>query len=161
MTPPKSATELWLNERELAAWKGLQRMQARLSAVLSSDLNAQSELSLSDYQVLAVLSDATSGKMRAYLLAAELGWEKSRLSRHLTRMEQRQLVERAPCASDHRGVEIALAPTGRAAIEQAAPGHVATVRRWFIDRLNPEELAALAEISNTILAGLGDGAPVR
>lgn len=151
----------WLSAHELAAWKGLQRMQARLSGALASDLNVHSDLSLPDYQVLAVLSDAAGGKLRAYLLADELGWEKSRLSRHLARMEQRRLVERGPCATDHRGVEIALTPAGRAAIEQAAPGHVAAVRRCFIDRLSAEQVAVLAEISSTVLAALEGAPPAR
>lgn len=161
MTQAKSGAEHWLSEHELTAWKGLQRMQARLSGMLASDLNAHSDLSLPDYQVLAVLSDAAGGKLRAYLLADELGWGKSRLSRHLSRMEKRRLVTREPCASDHRGVEIALTATGRAAIKRAAPGHVAAVRRFFIDRLTAEQLIALAEISSTVLAGLHGTSPAR
>ncbi|MDA8297888.1 MAG: MarR family transcriptional regulator [Actinomycetota bacterium] len=161
MKRPKGDNGAWLSQHELAAWKGLQRMHARLAGALASDLKARSDLSLPDYQVLAVLSDAASGRLRAYLLADELGWEKSRLSRHLARMEQRRLVERQPCATDHRGVEVALSPAGRAAIEQAAPGHVAAVRRCFVDPLSAAQLAMLAEISSTVLTRLEGGPPAR
>ena len=41
--------------------------------------------------------------MRVLELARALGWEKSRLSHQLTRMQQRGLVERSNCSEDRRG----------------------------------------------------------
>src|SRR5690606_4860406 len=135
----------WLDEREARAWRALQAVQLRLTSQLSRELAADSELSYPDYTVLVVLTDQPDGRLRAYQLGHELGWEKSRVSHHVSRMEARGLVRRERCSSDQRGAYVVVTERGRAAIEAAAPGHVAAVRRYFIDRLTPEQLDALAD----------------
>lgn len=146
----------WLDEHEARAWRGLQSLQSRLSAALSRELALDSDLSYSDYSVLVVLTDQPDGRLRAFELGAELGWEKSRVSHHVSRMADRGLVRREKCPSDQRGAFVAVTDAGRAAIEQAAPGHVAAVRRWFIDLLTPEQLDALTAISGVALAALDE-----
>jgi DNA-binding MarR family transcriptional regulator len=74
-------------------------------------------------------------------------------------MEQRGLVTREDCASDGRGAFVVLTDAGFRTIEAAAPGHVASVRRHFIDALTREQLEALAEISQTVVRRLGGEAP--
>lgn len=128
-------------------------MQLQLTAVLSRSLAAEG-LSYPDYLVLASLSDRADGRARPVELGRDLGWEKSRISHHLTRMEQRGLVERVDCPTDQRGWFVAMTAAGRAAIASAAPGHVAAVRRHFIDLLTPEQLEAIDEIAATVLAHL-------
>lgn len=145
----------WLSEKESEAWRGLQLMQLQLTAALVRDL-APTGLSYLDYLVLAVLTERPDGRMRAFELARGLGWEKSRLSHHLTRMVERGLVERYKCSSDRRGAHVEVTDVGRKAIEAAAPGHVAAVRRRFIDRLTPEQIDMLREVSATVLAGLAE-----
>jgi DNA-binding MarR family transcriptional regulator len=76
----------------------------------------------------------------------------------VTRMESRRLVQRVECAEDGRGAFVVITPQGRAAIEQAAPGHVNTVRRLVFDALNPEEIDALATIIDKTLASLDNQA---
>ena len=154
------AKALWLNEGELAAWRGLQRMQAQLTAKLSRELSSDSGLSLQDYTVLVVLSEQPDARLRSYELGGELGWEKSRLSHHIARMEERHLVAREKCPSDQRGLYISLTAHGRETLEAAAPNHVAAVRRAFVDLLNPAQLAVLADIAGTVVRELGhDGSP--
>jgi DNA-binding MarR family transcriptional regulator len=148
----------WLDEREARAWRSLQSMQLRLTAALSRQLADDSELSYSDYTVLVVLTDQPDGRLRAFELGAELGWEKSRVSHHVSRMADRGLVRREQCPSDHRGAFVVVTDTGRAAIEKAAPGHVAAVRHWFVDRLTPGQLDALTEICAAALTAL-DSSP--
>ena len=146
----------WLDEHEARAWRGFQAMQLRLNAALSRELAVDSDLSYSDYSVLVVLTDQPGGRLRAFELGAELGWEKSRVSHHVTRMADRGLVQRERCSSDQRGAFVTVTEAGRIAIEQAAPGHVAAVRRWFIDLLTPEQLDELATISAVALEALDD-----
>ncbi len=145
----------WLDPAELSAWKGLQRMHAHLNGVLARQLSAGGELSLQDYGVLAVLSDRADGRMRAFELGRELGWEKSRLSHHVARMVERGLVVRERCPSDQRGLFVAITAGGHRALSQAAPGHVAAVRRSFVDLLTPAQLGVLAEIAETVVDALG------
>ncbi len=144
----------WLSAAEQDAWAGLQQMQGQLAGRLNRELAASSGLSLQDYAVLVNLSEAPEGRVRANELGRRLGWEKSRLSHHVARMAARGLVARERCPMDHRGHYVTLTPEGAGALGAAAPGHCASVRHWFVDRLSPEQLAALAEIARTVSAGL-------
>lgn len=144
----------WLDESEARAWRGLQAMQLRLTARLSRELAAESELSYPDYTVLVVLTDQPDGRLRPFELGRELGWEKSRVSHHVSRMAARGLVTREKCSSDQRGAFVVITAPGRRAIEAAAPGHVAAVRRYFVDQLTPAQLDAVGDITESVLAVL-------
>jgi DNA-binding MarR family transcriptional regulator len=133
-------------------------MRRVLDAQLNRELERDSGLSESDYDVLSNLSEQSGGRMRARELGARLQWSSSRLTHHVGRMERRGLVRREECADDARGADVALTDAGRATIEQAAPAHVSSVRRHFIDLLTDDQLAALRAISDTILEHLS--APV-
>ena len=146
----------WLDDREQAAWRGFLKMQAQLLARMNRSLAAESGISDGDYAVLVSLSEAPDSRVRAFEMARDMQWEKSRLSHQLTRMERRGLVQRAECPSDARGAFIVLTELGRSCIEAAAPRHVADVRRWFIDVLSPEQIDAMTGIVDTVLAALGD-----
>lgn len=149
-----AARRKWLSDGEQAAWRGLLRMHAELTAHLGRQLAAGSGLSMQDYAVLVSLSESPDGQLRVNELGRELGWEKSRVSHHVARMESAGLVERRRCRSDQRGQFVVLTRAGRSALVQAAPGHVAQVRKSFIDRLDPGQLATLADIAGAVLTGL-------
>jgi DNA-binding MarR family transcriptional regulator len=140
----------WLTPDEARAWRALQQLHTPLAAVLNRQLLRDSALSSADYEVLVVLSETPDGVLRAGDLGRATGWEKSRLSHHLKRMEARGLVERRDCVTDGRGLMVAITDVGRAAIADAAPGHVAAVREYVIDVLTPEQLRALAEIGEAV-----------
>jgi DNA-binding MarR family transcriptional regulator len=133
-------------------------MHTELLRHLNRQLQRDTDLSLPDYEVLVHLSEAPSGRMRAFELAGALRWEKSRLSHHLTRMERRGLITREECLTDTRGADVVVTGAGRAAIETAAPRHTQEVRRLFVDALTTEQLDALAELSEGVLARLAEDA---
>ena len=149
MTGPR-----WLDEREQQAWRGYLAMQTELQAHLNRRLQADSGLSLSDFAVLVTLTDTDDGRLRARELAEAMQWEKSRLSHHLARMQRRGLVERQECPDDARGAFVAVTEEGRRAIERAAPPHVETVRDLVFDVLAPDDVDALARISDAVLTRL-------
>ncbi len=140
----------WLSDSEQRAWRALQQFGAPLAAALNRQLVADSALSSADYQVLVVLTETDGGALRAGELGRETGWEKSRLSHHLKRMEARGLVRRDECLTDGRGLLVVITDAGREALAAAAPGHVATVRDLVIDALTPEQLRVLAEAGETV-----------
>lgn len=144
----------WLSDREMRAWLGYRRMRLLLDLQLDRDLMSRSGLSEQDYDVLSNLSDATGQQMRLTDLAVHLRWSKSRLSHHVTRMRQRGLVDREECAEDARGSMLVLTPAGRKAIREAAPDHVRSVRKHFIDLLTEDELDALAALSERVVQRL-------
>lgn len=117
----------------------------------------ESGLSGSDYEVLALLSALDGDRMSAHALCNALGWEKSRLSHHVRRMQQDGLVGREPNPDDARSTMVCLLPAGLAAIEQAAPRHVEDVRRNFIDLFTPAELDLLSGLNERVLHHLASG----
>jgi len=129
-------------------------MQGQLRSRLGSQLQRETGLSEADYEVLVNLSEAPNGRLRPSEIGGATQWEKSRISHHVSRMEERGLVKRMACPTDRRGAFVAITAAGRRAIERAAPVHVGHVREAFIDALAPSQLDALAEISETVLARL-------
>ena len=117
---------------------------------MNRQLQADSELSLADYDVLNALSGVPGERMQVSALAAQIGWERSRLSHHARRMEGRGLVHSDLAAQDRRATEIKLTPEGRRAIVEAAPGHVDLVRHLFFEGLPKEFLAPLTEALEAI-----------
>jgi DNA-binding MarR family transcriptional regulator len=148
----------WLTAKEQRVWRRWLTLNARLSATLHKELHDDAGLSMPDYEVLVHLTDNPLGRIRVTDLARLLQWERSRVSHHTTRMERRRLVQRLDCAEDGRGAFIVITPQGRAAIEQAAPGHVTTVRRLIFDALTPDDIDALATITDKALTQLDNQA---
>ncbi len=144
----------WLTAQEQHLWRGWLKLNTELASVLHRELQHDAGLSMPDFEVLVHLTDNSDGRLRVNDLARLLNWERSRLSHHITRMEHRRLVERMDCREDGRGAFVVITPQGRAAIEQAAPGHVNAVRRLMIDTLDTNEKTALAAVIDKLLTRL-------
>ena len=151
----------WLTEQEQQAWRGLLRMTSQLNARMNRQLQDEYGISLADYDVLVVLSEAPAGRLRVFEIADALAWEQSRVSHQLARMQRRGLVAREECATDARGAFVVLTEAGRAAIERAEPAHVETVRRLVFDGLSPGQLAALTAVTTGVLERLQATQPAR
>ena len=151
----------WLDDRQQRLWRSWVALGSQLPAELHRQLQAESGLSLQDFEVLVRLTDVEDGRVRVSDLARATGWERSRLSHHVKRMQGRGLVERQECCDDGRGQFVALTPAGRQAIERAAPGHARTVRELVFASLDDEELDAVTRFTERVLGrlGCGDGAP--
>ncbi len=144
----------WLTPSEDRAWRAWLAMTERLRAQIARDLLVDSGLSDPDYLVLVHLSEAQGRRVRMNDLAARLDWSKSRLSHQLARMQARGLVQREECPSDARGAFAVLGSCGLAAIERAAPNHVASVRRHLMDVLDAEQLSQLSTIAELVVGHL-------
>jgi DNA-binding MarR family transcriptional regulator len=98
--------------------------------------------------VLTALSVADGGRMPITVLAAHIGWERSRVSHHVRRMSARGLVACGLSAADRRVTEVGLTGRGRRALEEAAPGHVDLVRRLFFEGLPDGLVRPLSEANH-------------
>ncbi len=136
----------WLTPEQQSVWRAWLEAAARMPVALGRDLQHRNGLSLPDFDVLVQLSEHPVGRLRFAALAEALQWERSRLSHHVGRMQQRGLVDREECADDARGAFVVLTDAGRAAIEAAAPDHVALVHRLVFDALTPEETEQLGTV---------------
>jgi DNA-binding MarR family transcriptional regulator len=146
----------WLDDDEQRAWRAYRRMVLLVDSAVARELTRDCGLSMPDYQVLSALSEAEGHRRRLTELAARMQWSPSRLSHHVTRMEQRSLVTRADCTEDLRAAYVVLTETGWQAIEAAAPDHVTSVRANLIDLLNCDEIAALMSIGEKVIAHFGE-----
>ena len=134
-------------------------MTSQLNARMNRQLLQEYGVSLADYEVLVVLSEAPDGRCRVFEIADTLAWEQSRVSHQLARMQRRGLITRQECPTDARGAFVVLTKTGRAAIERAAPAHVETVRQLVFGGMSPGELAALTALTTRVLERLGAAPP--
>jgi DNA-binding MarR family transcriptional regulator len=144
----------WLDEREMRAWRGFHRLRAELVAHLARELARDSGLTLADYEVLVHVSEAPGHRIRSRDLARALRWDRSRISHQLARMQARGTVRRESCAEDGRSFNVVLTDAGIAAIQSAAPAHVAAVRHCFTDVLTEEQLDTLGDIADAITTHL-------
>ncbi len=144
----------WLSGDEQRAWLAYIRIQLRLTYEMNRQLLADSGVSLADYDVLTALGVAEEGRMSVTVLAAQIGWERSRVSHHVRRMSTRELVTCGPSAADKRVTEVALTDRGRQVLDQAAPGHVDLVRQLFFDGLRAELIRPLTEALEGVYANI-------
>jgi DNA-binding MarR family transcriptional regulator len=145
-----------LSDEQRRAWRAFSVMQLRLTSVLDRELRA-SGMSYAEYVVLAALPEHDPPRLGMSGLREVLGWERSRLSHQLTRMERRGLVARSVDAGDARRTTVEVTDAGMAVLTAAAPAHVEVVRRHVIDRLSPGQLAELGATSQHLLDGLPPG----
>ena len=148
------AHEWWLNDDQQRLWRLYVDVQHHLERVLHRELLADSGLSSAEFAVLLPLSETPAGKVRARDLCRELGWDRTRLSHLVIRMQHRGLVRRSACAADARGSMIELTAEGRRAITDAAPAHTEAVRRYLIDLLDDDEIATMTDVFQRVLEGL-------
>jgi DNA-binding MarR family transcriptional regulator len=145
-----------LNPLELRAWRGLIETTALLRLRSDRLLFADSGLSGSDYPVLVTLYEAGGQPIRSTELAARIGWEQSRLSHQLSRMERRDLIRRYQHRLDNRGSDIHLTDLGRSTYLGATKAHSRAVRTHFADVLTVAQLEALADVMETLARHLAE-----
>ena len=144
----------WLDTREARLWQSYRDTYRELMRALEARLIGNSGLSGADYALLHPLSEAEDGVLRTRDLGKSVGWERSRLSHQVSRMEKRGLVCREECVSDARGSMVRLTDLGRKAIDAAAPDHVDAVRTYFFAYLSREEQDQLAGVLDRIVSNI-------
>jgi DNA-binding MarR family transcriptional regulator len=143
-----------LTGEELEAWRSFYSMRRGLERALDLQLQRDSQISASEYEVLMVINGAEGRQLRIRDIAMSIGWEKSRVSHLVARMEKRELLGRAECPNDLRGSLITLSATGRRAVIGATRGHVAAIRQYFFDVLQNDDVERLAGISQRVVGAI-------
>lgn len=145
-------TAQWLNEDEIDTWLKFRAVVELFPGVLDAQLRRDAQLSLMEYQVLAMLSAAPGRLLRMTHLAHHANASLTRMSHVVTRLQKRGVVERQACADDGRATNVYLTDAGFDLLTDAAPGHVGQVRESLVDALSTTQLAQLDEICRAILA---------
>lgn len=142
----------WLSDGEQRTWRNYLAATQLVNEALDRQLQRDARMPHTYYMILVALSEAPERSMRMSELAHRAQASQSRLSHAVARLEERGWVKRAQCAADRRGNVAVLTDPGFHALTEAAPGHVAEVRRSLFNALTAEQLRALDEISTAILA---------
>ncbi|QDO89856.1 MarR family transcriptional regulator [Ornithinimicrobium ciconiae] len=132
----------WLSAQEQGAWRAYLRASRLITVALDEGLTEHGTR-LTEYEILSMLSEAPGGRLRMSALAQRVVQSRSRLTHTATRLEKLGWVERRAVREDRRGVELILAPKGWEVLKELSAVHVRDVRRVLIDRLDPDEFAAL------------------
>ena len=135
-----------LTDTQQASWRAFIESSWALHTRLEDELRAATGLSMADYHVMVVLSEAPENRLRMGELAGRLVFSASRLTYQISSMVKRGLVRKQACPQDGRGQEAVLTDAGLAALTAAAPLHLATVRESFIDDLDDAELATITRV---------------
>jgi DNA-binding MarR family transcriptional regulator len=146
----------WLTGEEQRAWRAYLEATLLLFDALDRELQRDANMPHAYYEILVRLSEAHGRSLRMSELAERTRSSRSRLSHAVARLEERGWVVRRDCPDDRRGQVAELTDDGFAVLAAAAPKHVAAVREHLIDRLSPQQLSALAEIGDAVVAGLSD-----
>ncbi len=149
-TMSDSAEPRWLTADQQRVWRAYLLGVARLSEALDADLR-QFDVDLPEYEILVTLSESPGRQLRMSELATAVHQSRSRLTHTIARMEKDKLVERVGCPADRRGVWATLTETGVEMLRGAAPGHVAAVRKFFVDAADPEDYAALGRAFEAVI----------
>ena len=92
---------------------------ARLLDRLEKRLKDQLGLTLSEYNMLLLLSEAPEGRMRMGQLASAIVFSPSRLTYQVKVLSERGLVRRVKCSEDGRSWQAELTDEGRAVFRRA------------------------------------------
>jgi DNA-binding MarR family transcriptional regulator len=149
----------WLTDEEQRAWRSYLTSCRLLFDRIERQLQQDAGLPHAYYEILVRLSEAPGRTMRMSQLASSAMSSRSRLSHAVARLEESGWVRRRPCLDDRRGALAELTDEGFARLQAVAPGHVGAVREAMFDVLSPEQLQALHDISDTLVANLAE-APV-
>ncbi len=152
-------TVRWLDDQEQDTWRAFLAATRLLMDLLDRELQAGAGMPHSYYEILVRLSEAPGHAVRMSELAERCHSSRSRLSHAVGRLEEAGWARRETVESDRRGAVAVLTSAGLAALEAAAPIHLDGVRRHLFDRLTPEQVGALGEISRTLQDHLQTAAP--
>ncbi|TDE35010.1 MarR family transcriptional regulator [Actinomadura sp. 6K520] len=149
MTEPR-----WLDADEQETWRAFLWTSRLLNEALDRQLQRDSGMPHAYYMILAMLSESPGRALTMSELAEVVHSSPSRLSHAVNRLEEAGWVRRTKHATDRRATIAQLTDAGFAALAEAAPGHVAEVRRRLFDPLTRERMLEFRETLHALLEGL-------
>ncbi|MFI0481790.1 MarR family winged helix-turn-helix transcriptional regulator [Actinomadura sp. 9N215] len=144
----------WLDADEQETWRAFLWTSRLLNEALDRQLQRDSGLPHTYYMILAMLSESP-GRARTMTELAEIVHSSpSRLSHAVNRLEEAGWVRRTKNGADRRTTVAELTDAGFAVLDEAAPGHVAEVRRHLFDPLTREQMLEFRETLHALLGSL-------
>lgn len=149
---PDTSEPRWLDAEQQRDWRAFLSGVTRINEHLELALRPFG-LDLAEYEILVQLSEAERRSLRMSDLAHSARQSRSRLTHTVARMESKGLVTRRAGPSDRRGVIATMTEHGWSLLVRAAPTHVQSVREILVDRVDPEDFAALGRLMRAVIDG--------
>ncbi len=154
-TPNGAADEPnWLDEDERRAWLGLLEVTSGLFELLDRDLKAMAEITMEDYEILHLLSEADDRRLRVGALSERMLASRTRLSQRIDRLGRRGLVRRERCPEDGRAINVVLTDEGYELLAAIAPKHLRSVRGRLFDHLTRTDVTSLGRSLDKVVRSL-------
>ncbi len=143
-----------LDGAEHKSWQNYLATVLRMAALLNRELLDAHRLSLADVQLLDLLANSQGGSVPLAELAEALAAPPSRLTRHIRRLEERDLVTRTVDPHDRRRVVAAITGPGKTLVEEALLAYANAVRIHFLGQLTRPQITTMATTCRHISDGL-------
>ncbi|KLU64460.1 HTH-type transcriptional regulator MhqR [Desulfosporosinus acididurans] len=141
-----------LNDEEMQIWHMWKGSFKRIFSRVIKEMTEHTGLSEGDFGVLDRIDHFGNGKLRQQDLVDSMEWTKSRLSHHLTRMEQRGLVLRKPLDTGN-GVQVIITSSGKSALDDSRPIVSKAIRKYFLDQLTEQDIELITNLAKRINLG--------
>ncbi|MDP4511780.1 MarR family winged helix-turn-helix transcriptional regulator [Nonomuraea turcica] len=139
----------WLNETEMRAWVGFLETSGLIQRHVEQQLREARGLTMVQYEILHWANDSGTQPLCMTELANRMITSRNGLTYQVSQLEKAGLLQRQTDPDDERRIQVVITGEGRRLLEEAAPGHVRTVREGLFDRLSNEQVAQLADIMET------------
>ena len=150
-----------MKELDSQAWRAFHKIGTRLLPHLSRQITNHSGITSSEYVVLMALSELPKASVNLNRLAIGLGWETSRMSHQITRMQESGLVKKVQSESDARCFDVSITAAGRRIAEKAIPLQSLEINHCFSEVLTNKQKEALIEISEAIATHMRENHPIN
>lgn len=152
----ENADRMWSPEHA-RAWEGFLELSRQLRREADGVLEPVEGLTVSMLGIMGRLARADDLTLRQTDIAGAMGLSFSRVSRLIDTLEARGLVERRPCPTDARAVNVTLTTAGQALTRRAQHAVFAFVEDRFFATLAAPEISTLADVFTRLIGRL-DGA---
>jgi len=139
-----------MNDLDSKAWRAFHKIGTSLLPHLGRQITNHSGISGAEYVVLVALSELPAPSVNLNRLATGLGWEISRMSHQVSRMEDAGLVKKTKNLEDSRCFDVSITAKGRKIAEVAIPLQSREINHCFSEVLTQTQMKSLIEISEEI-----------
>ena len=139
-----------MKDLDSRAWRAFHKIGTSLLPHLGRQITSHSGISGAEYVVLVALSELSVPTVNLNRLATGLGWETSRMSHQISRMEEAGLVRKTKNIEDSRCFDVSITAKGRKIAEAAIPMQSKEINHCFSEVLTEAQMKSLIEISEAI-----------
>jgi DNA-binding MarR family transcriptional regulator len=150
-----------MKDLDSKAWRAFHKIGTSLLPHLGRQITSHSGISGAEYVVLVALSELPVATVNLNRLAAGLGWEISRMSHQITRMDEAGLVKKIKNLEDSRCFDVSITAKGKKIAEAAIPLQSKEINHCFSEVLTKAQMKSLIEISEAITSHMKEHHPLN